>query len=198
MLAAPHAFWPDLLRLDVSLAEKVVRTFAVYAFLLVGLRLAGKRELAQLNPFDLVVLLLLSNTLQNAIIGDDLSLVGGIFGGSVLLVTNYLVVRFLYAHPKLDELVEGEVEVLVEGGEVREEVLARNLVTRAELEEAARRQGIESLDEVLRCQLEVGGAITFTRRVPTDEEMRHREVMLRLDALERQIAALAAGKAVAP
>jgi uncharacterized membrane protein YcaP (DUF421 family) len=198
MLATSHAFWSDLLTLDVSLAEKTVRTFAVYAFLLVGLRLAGKRELAQLNPFDLVVLLLLSNTLQNAIIGDDLSLVGGIFGGSVLLVINYLVVRFLYAHPKLDELVEGQVEVLVEDGEVQEPALARNLVTRAELEEAARRQGIESFGEVLRCQLEVGGAITFTRRMPSDEEMRHREVMLRLDALERQIAALAAGRTGAP
>jgi uncharacterized membrane protein YcaP (DUF421 family) len=198
MLATPHAFWPDLLALDVPLLEKVVRTVAVYAFLLVGLRLAGKRELAQLNPFDLVVLLLLSNTLQNAIIGDDLSLVGGIFGGSVLLVINYLVVRFLYAHPRLDELVEGEMEVLVEDGEVRDEALARNLVTRAELEEAARRQGIESFGEVLRCQLEVGGAITFTRKAPSDEEVRHREVMLRLDALERQIAALAAGRAAAP
>ena len=74
----------------------------------IGLRLAGKRELAQLNPFDLAVLLTLSNTVQNAIIGDDSSLTGGIIGAATLLLVNYLVVRFLIRHEKLDQLVEGE------------------------------------------------------------------------------------------
>src|SRR5580704_15303737 len=101
---------------DIAWQEKVVRTIVVYVFLLIGLRLAGKRELGQFNPFDLVVLLLLSNTLQNAIIGNDNSLMGGILGAVILLTMNYVVVRFLFRHPKLERLLEGEPNVLVRDG----------------------------------------------------------------------------------
>ena len=90
--------WTDMFLLSVPLAEKVLRALVVYFFLVVALRLAGKRELAQLNPFDLVVLLTLSNTVQNAIIGEDNSVLGGIIGATTLLVANYLVVRFLFRH----------------------------------------------------------------------------------------------------
>src|SRR5512147_851094 len=109
--------WRDLLHPDVSILEKIIRPVLVYFFLIACLRLAGKRELAQLNPFDLVVLLLLSNTVQNAIIGDDESLLGGLLGAGTLLLLNYFAVRFLYRHPKLDRLVEGVPTVLVENGE---------------------------------------------------------------------------------
>src|SRR5438876_10445639 len=97
----------NMFSLSLPVAEKVLRPVIVYVFLIIGLRLAGKRELAQLNPFDLVVLLTLSNTVQNAIIGDDNSVTGGIIGASTLLIVNYLVVRYLSRHQKLDELVEG-------------------------------------------------------------------------------------------
>src|SRR5215472_548126 len=110
--------WGDMFHLGVPVIEKVLRAVIVYFFLVVGLRLAGKRELAQLNPFDLVVLLTLSNTVQNAIIGDDNSVVGGIVGATALLVVNYLVVRFLYDHQKLDQLVEGRADVLIENGKI--------------------------------------------------------------------------------
>src|SRR5207244_6145539 len=95
----------DMFFLGLPLAEKILRPIVVYVFLIVGLRLAGKRELAQLNPFDLVVLLTLSNTVQNAIIGDDSSVTGGVIGAATLLTVNYLVVRFLFGHAKLDRLV---------------------------------------------------------------------------------------------
>src|SRR5438132_2810021 len=101
------ALWRDLFHPDVSILEKIIRPVLVYFFLIIGLRLAGKRELAQLNTFDLVVLLTLSNTVQNAIIGNDNSLSGGLIGATALLVTNALFVRFLYSHEKLDRLVEG-------------------------------------------------------------------------------------------
>src|SRR5437899_1939077 len=94
-------FWSDLLHPDVSILEKIVRPVIVYVFLIIGLRLAGKRELAQLNPFDLVVLLTLSNTVQNAIIGNDNSVAGGLIGAATLLTVNYFVVRFLFKHEKL-------------------------------------------------------------------------------------------------
>src|ERR671932_551839 len=101
------ALWRDLLHPDVSILEKIIRPTLVYFFLVVSLRLAGKRELAQLNPFDLVVLLTLSNTVQNAIIGSDNSVTGGLIGASTLLVVNYVVVRFLFKHRRLDQLIEG-------------------------------------------------------------------------------------------
>src|SRR5437762_5682177 len=103
-----HAIWKDMFVMGLPLAEKILRPILVYLFLIVGLRLAGKRELAQLNPFDLVVLLTLSNTVQNAIIGEDNSVLGGLIGATTLLVVNYVVVRFFYAHDKLDRLIEGD------------------------------------------------------------------------------------------
>src|SRR6266849_5830693 len=102
-----HGIWKDMFVLGLPILEKILRPIIVYVFLIVGLRLSGKRELAQLNPFDLVVLLTLSNTVQNAIIGDDTSVTGGIISATSLLAVNYLVVRFLYDHRKLDQLVEG-------------------------------------------------------------------------------------------
>src|SRR5512137_1442122 len=92
----------DMFQMGLPLAEKVARPVVVYFFLVAGLRLAGKRELAQLNPFDLVVLLLLSNTVQNAIIGNDNSVTGGLVGAATLLVVNWVVVRFLFRHERID------------------------------------------------------------------------------------------------
>src|ERR1700686_5125029 len=91
----------DMFVLGLPVAEKIIRPTVVYVFLIVGLRLAGKRELAQLNPFDLVVLLTLSNAVQNAIIGDDNSVTGGLIGGATLLIINQLVVRYLYSHERM-------------------------------------------------------------------------------------------------
>ncbi len=91
------ALWRDLFYPDISILEKIIRPILVYFFLVISLRLAGKRELAQLNPFDLVVLLTLSNTVQNAIIGSDNSVTGGVIGAATLLLVNYVVVRSLHA-----------------------------------------------------------------------------------------------------
>ena len=97
--------WNDMFVIGLPILEKIVRPILVYLALVVLLRIFGKRELAQLNPFDLVVLLSLSNTVQNAIIGNDNSVTGGIIGAIALLATNYLVVRFLFKHRRLDQLV---------------------------------------------------------------------------------------------
>jgi uncharacterized membrane protein YcaP (DUF421 family) len=175
----------DLFAPGIPIAEKLVRTVAVYAFLLVGLRLAGKRELGQLNPFDLVVLLLLSNTLQNAIIGEDNSLTGGIVGAAFLLALNWVVVRYLYTHPVVAKWLEGDSDVLVKDGALLEHRLKRELITREELEAAARRQGLEGLHHVDSCRLEVGGALTFVPKRPSDDDARHRALLVRLDAIAR-------------
>jgi len=182
--------WTDMFVLALPVAEKILRPMAVYFFLVIGLRLAGKRELAQLNPFDLVVLLTLSNTVQNAIIGDDNSVTGGIIGASTLLLVNYLVVRFLYRHETLDRLVEGQSCPLIENGKVLEERLTQEVLTRQELEAAAHKQGFGDLSEVQSAMLEPSGTITFTAKKPVPDEVRHQEVMQRLDQLSRELAQL--------
>lgn len=178
-----HSIWIDLVHPGVPVIEKIIRTIIVYAFLLIGLRLAGKRELTQLNPFDLVVLLLLSNTVQNAIIGEDNSLAGGLLGAAVLLVLNGILVRALFHWGKLDT-IEGRPDVLIRNGHVQRHHLERELITLAELESAARRQGIESLAHVKHCRLETGGALTFITKHPTDDEKRHHDLLLHIEKLE--------------
>ena len=187
--------WTDMFVLALPVAEKILRPVVVYFFLVIGLRLAGKRELAQLNPFDLVVLLTLSNTVQNAIIGDDNSVTGGIIGAATLLLVNYLVVRFLYRHEKLDRVVEGESCTLIENGKVLEDQLAREVLTLQELEAAAHRQGLGGLDEVERAVLEPSGTISFFAKKPAPEEARHMELLARLDKLTQEVASLRPGQA---
>jgi len=188
-----HTIFQDMFVPGVPVLEKALRTIGVYAFLLVGLRLAGKRELGQLNPFDLVVLLVLSNTVQNAIIGNDNSMVGGLLGAGILLCLNYGVVRFLYRHPVLDRLLEGDPAVLVRDGKVQHHRLQRELITQAQVEAAARRQGIEHLHDVKICRLETGGALTFVSREPTEDDHRHQALLDRLDAIEARLKTAGSG-----
>ena len=180
----------DMFVLALPVAEKILRPVVVYFFLVIGLRLAGKRELAQLNPFDLVVLLTLSNTVQNAIIGDDNSVTGGVIGAATLLLVNYLVVRFLYRHEKLDRLVEGACTVLIENGKILNDNLAAEVLTLDELEAAAHRQGLDGLEEVERAVLEPSGTISFDAKKPAPDEQRHQELLKRLDQMARQLAQL--------
>jgi uncharacterized membrane protein YcaP (DUF421 family) len=191
---AMHDMWKDMFVLALPIAEKVLRPIVVYGFLVISLRLSGKRELVQLNPFDLVVLLTLSNTVQNAIIGDDNTVTGGIIGAASLLLVNYLVVRFLYNHRALDQLIEGKADILIEDGKVRTQHLKRELITMAQLEAAARKQGFESLSEVQQCVLEAGGTLTFLGKKPGTDEARHRELLQRFDALTAELARAPGGE----
>jgi uncharacterized membrane protein YcaP (DUF421 family) len=185
-----HDVWNHMFVLGLPLLEKILRPVIVYIFLIVGLRLSGKRELAQLNPFDLIVLLTLSNTVQNAIIGDDNTVIGGIIGATSLLAINYLVVRFLYDHRKIDQLVEGSPDVLIEDGKVYEHRLKKELITKEELAAAARKQGFDSLSDVRQCVLEPGGTLSFTARKPNTEDVRHQELLKKFDALTEELARL--------
>jgi uncharacterized membrane protein YcaP (DUF421 family) len=185
-----HDIWKDMFVLALPLAEKILRPIFVYAFLVISLRLSGKRELVQLNPFDLVVLLTLSNTVQNAIIGDDNSVSGGIIGATSLLAVNYLVVRFLYGHKRIDQLVEGHADVLIENGAVRLDRLKKELISPTQLEAAARKQGFESLNDVQKCILEPGGNLTFIGKKPATDDIRHQEVVERLKNLMEEVVRL--------
>jgi uncharacterized membrane protein YcaP (DUF421 family) len=185
-----HDLWTNMFILGVPIAEKILRPIIVYVFLIVGLRLSGKRELAQLNPFDLIVLLTLSNTVQNAIIGNDNSVSGGLIGAASLLAVNYLVVRFLYDHRKIDQLVEGSPDILIENGKVDERKLKRELITKEELAAAARKQGFDSLSEVNQCVLESGGTLTFRAKKPATDDLRHQELLDKLETVSQELARL--------
>ena len=189
-----HAkLWSDMFGLGLPVLEKILRPLFVYIFLVIALRVAGKREMAQLNPLDLVVLLTLSNTVQNAIIGEDNSVTGGLIGATTLLVANYFLIRFLYGHEKLEHLVEGDEDVLIENGKIRTDRLKDELITLTELEVAAHKQGFGSLNDVERAVLEPGGTLSFVGKKPAPEESRHRELLERLDRIMRSLSPLPRG-----
>ena len=185
-----HASIGRMFWLGLPILEKVVRPILVYAFLVFLLRVFGKRELAQLNPFDLVVLLSLSNTVQNAIIGDDTTVIGGMIGAFSLCAVNYLVVRLVFRHRRLDQLLEGRPTVLIEDGKVLKKNMARELLTRSELVNVAHRQGFASLSEIERCVLEPGGTFSIQGREPNKVDRLHAELIDRLDALQHRLDAL--------
>lgn len=185
-----HLMWQDMFHLDLPLLEKIVRPILIYFFLIALLRLAGKRELAQINTFDLVVLLLLSNTVQNAIIGNDNSVTGGVVGAIALVATNILVVRFMVGHPLLSRIVEGDTDILIEKGEINQKKLEAEGITLHELEAAAHRQGFASLAAIETATLEASGAICFLGKEPTEESIRHQELVVRLEQISRELAEL--------
>ena len=189
------AIWNDMLTLKLPVLEKILRPVLVYFFLVIMLRVFGKRELAQLNPFDLVVLLSLSNTVQNSIIGDDNTLLGGFIGAFSLLVTNYIVVRFLFGHRRLDQLVEGKSTPLIQKGKMLHQNMAKELLTEAELTAVAHRQGFAGLNELESCILEPGGLFSLESKTPNTDDKRHAQLLERLDKLTKQVELLTPKKA---
>jgi uncharacterized membrane protein YcaP (DUF421 family) len=188
----PHTLFDHMFHLPLPILEKLLRPVIVYLVLVVLLRVFGKRELAQLNPFDLVVLLSLSNTVQNAIIGDDNSVTGGVIGAVGLLAINWLVVRTLYSSPRLTRILEGSSTLLVRNGQIDERALKRETLTREELVEAIHRQGFERLDQVARCELEPNGSFYLEPVEPSAMDRHHKELLARIDTLMNEMAALRA------
>ena len=181
-----------MFQLPLPIAEKLLRPVIVYLALVLLLRLFGKRELAQLNPFDLVVLLSLSNTVQNAIIGEDNSVTGGIIGAIGLLGINWIVVRLLFRSPRLTRMLEGRAAVLIRDGQIDRKAIERESLTRTELVEFIHRQGFEHIHDVKRCELEPNGTFYVEPFDPSIDDKRHKELVDRLEALSKEVAALRA------
>lgn len=154
--------WHDLTHLGISYPDKIVRTVAVYIVLAVLIRLAGKRDLAQLNAFDLVVVLLLSNVVQNAVIGPDNSFVGGAVGAVVLIAVNAAVNRLVRRSDTLARLVEGTPTRLARDGSWDDRALRAEGLRKADVEAALRRQNANNVSEVAEVTIEPGGAIVAT------------------------------------
>jgi uncharacterized membrane protein YcaP (DUF421 family) len=187
--------WHDLLDLGtpstVTWLEKVLRPMIVYLVLVFALRWFGKRTLAQLNPFDFVVLLTLSNTVQNAIIGNDTSLVGGLVGAAALLAVNAVLVRIYYRGASKERIVRDDHDIhLISNGQLDEAAMRRLRINAGELTAKAHERGFDSLDEVADAVLYPNGTIYFRGRHPDREDRRHRELLERLDHLQHQLAVL--------
>ena len=147
---------------EISIAEKIIRPAIVYLFLLVAFRLAGKRELGQMTPFDLIVLLTISNVLQNAMIGNDNSLGGGIIGALTLFILNGVMARATFRFPRLARVLEGEPTTLIQNGVIVEPSLRREVMTVEELQRALRKHDLDWQDvpRIERAQLELDGTVT--------------------------------------
>lgn len=180
----------DLWQVQIPLIEKVLRTVLVYGGLAVLLRVGGKRSLAQLNSFDLVVMLLLSNVVQNAVIGPDNSLAGGLLGAAVLVAINALVVRSTNRHPRLIRLFEGAETVIIEDGRPLRRVIRRLGLRVADVTSALRHQGADDVSEVHRATLAPGGSIVVTLKDEAQDATRgdlQREYQRLLDELRTEI-----------
>jgi uncharacterized membrane protein YcaP (DUF421 family) len=185
-----HDILSHMFHLPLPVLEKLLRPVMVYVVLILLLRLFGKRELAQLNPFDLVVLLSLSNTVQNAIIGDDNSVTGGIIGALGLLTINWLVTRTFFKHQKFARMLAGGSTVLIRDGKVDPKAMKHESLTDEELVEVIHRQGFERLSQIRRCEIEPNGSFYIEGMEPSPVERQHGELVAKIDALTREVAAL--------
>ncbi len=181
-----------MFHMELPLLEKIVRPVMVYVVLVIFLRLFGKRELAQLNPFDLVVLLCLANTVQNAIIGNDNSVSGGVVGAFALLATNWLLVRFLYKMPKLNQALEGTETVLICDGEIDRKAMVKETLTEVELLSVIHKQGFDDLADVQRCVLEPNGTFYVEAKKLSTDDRERREILDVVRALKSEVALLRA------
>jgi uncharacterized membrane protein YcaP (DUF421 family) len=177
----------SMFHLHLPLLEKILRPVIVYLCLILFVRLFGKRELAQLNPFDLIVLLCLSNTVQNAIIGDDNSVSGGIVGVFSLLTINFVLTRILFRMPKLNQALEGKQTVLIRHGEVDWEAMKQEALSELELKTVLHKQGLNDYSQVERCVLEPSGNFYVEQKDPLRESKERGEILQQITALTAEV-----------
>jgi uncharacterized membrane protein YcaP (DUF421 family) len=163
--------WEDIWHLQVSAGEKVFRALLVYGFLVIALRVVGKRELGQTNTLDLVVLLLVANAVQNGIIGADNSVTGAFLGAAVLFTVNELVNRVTYRFPWAERALEGTPAMLIEGGKPVRRTLRNSGISLSELRAIARREGFTDLQSVQTAILETNGVVSMFRAEESAAEL---------------------------
>jgi uncharacterized membrane protein YcaP (DUF421 family) len=179
-----------MFHMPLPILEKIIRPMLVYLALIIFLRIFGKRELAQLNPFDLVVLLSLSNTVQNAMIGDDNSVSGGVIGAFALLAINWFLTRVLFNMPRVNQALQGSPTTLIVNGIVDQDALRRESLTEEELLAVLHKQSFDTFDEVRRCVLEPNGTFYVEANKPTDDEEELAELLALVRKLSADVATL--------
>jgi uncharacterized membrane protein YcaP (DUF421 family) len=153
-----------LFHMGITVGEKALRAVLVYGFLLIALRVLGKRELAQQNTLDLLVILLVANAVQNGIIGNDNSVTGAVVGASVIFGLHRLFSWLAYRYPWADRLLEGSPSYLVRDGQPVESTMRHEQISRPQLVSMAQRQGFDHLEEVGTGILETDGSVRFIRK----------------------------------
>ena len=176
-----------MFHLPLPILEKILRPMIVYIALIAFLRLFGKRELAQLNPFDLVVLLSLSNTVQNAMIGDDNSVSGGIIGAFSLLAANWILSQLIFKMPKLNNALQGSPTTLIRDGKVDEAALKSQTLTHEELLSVLHKQGLDSIQQVQTCVLEPAGTFYIEKKTPSFDEQEISELLASMRKLTADV-----------
>jgi uncharacterized membrane protein YcaP (DUF421 family) len=181
--------WHDMFAEQLPAAEKVIRTVAVYALLAVLFRFTGKRGLASMNTFDVIVVFLLSNVVQNAVIGDDNSLTGGVIGAVTLVAVNAAVNRLILVSGLAQRLFEGTPTPVIVDGRVVARSLSRLGLRRSELEQAVRLQNGDDIDQVDHGSLEPGGQLVLSLKSAEQSATKRDvdELRAQLDRIEAQL-----------
>jgi uncharacterized membrane protein YcaP (DUF421 family) len=156
--------------MTTNILDIVLRSAVVFAVVLIGLRLLGKRHVAQLSLVDLVLILLISNAVQNAMVGNDNSLLGGIIAAITLLVMSYFFTLILYRSRRAEHLFEGTPTLLIHNGKVIHKHLQQEKITEDELERAVREHGVENIRHVKNAVMEADGTISV---IPMDGAEKH-------------------------
>ena len=182
--------WSNMFVLDaekVTYLEKIVRPLLVYFAMILLLRIFGKRELAELNPIDFVVLLLISEAVQNAIIGDDTSLSGGVIGVATLLAVNYSMAFIKFRVQPIERLIEGAPKILIENGEIDKKALSRELMTEDDLEVVAHEEGLDDAREIEKLVLDPNGTFLVEAKYDIKDARFKKEVLEKIDKLTEQL-----------
>lgn len=152
----------------------IIRSAAVYFFMMIALRLTGKKQLSQLNTTDVILILLISNAVQNAMVGNNTSLEGGIIAASVLFIINYILRKLMFKYKKLSAFLQEKPEILIHDGNLDFKILSKLNITSEELREAMREHGVEYFKEVKLAMLEIDGNISIISGETNLRQSRHK------------------------
>ncbi len=184
--------WNAMFDLDLSLAEKVIRAVVIYLFLVIALRLVGKRELTQLNTLDFVVLLAVANAVQNGLIGADNSVTGALVGAIVLFAVNSALAYVLFRYARLQRVVEGTPTVLIRDGRILDDALKREQLSRDDLLLEIQSAGADRFDDVRTASLLPNGKVIVVQKEANQSSVQYDDLKARLDHLTELVERLAA------
>lgn len=181
--------WTHMFTLDQTAfwAEKFLRPIIIYIVLIVLLRLFGKRELAQLNPFDLVLILILSNTVQNGIIGQDNSLIGAVAGAVALLAINWVMAQLKFRIPMLERATEGVPVTVIKKGKTDEKARRQELLTDRDFEIIAHKTGLDDARDIEKLVIDPNGGVLVDGKDEVKDAKFKRDVIHKIDRLTEQI-----------
>ena len=175
--------WNAMFDLDLSLVEKVIRAVAIYLFLVLALRLVGKRELTQLNTLDFVVLLAVANAVQNGLIGADNSVTGAVAGATVLFAVNSALAWIVFRSRRLQRIVEGTPTVLIREGQILDQELTRQELTRDDLLVEIQSAGADTFDDVSTASLLPNGKVIVVQKKANQSSVQYDDLRARIDHL---------------